>query len=232
LFPNIAAEPSDALIVTALSEGKWGNDIHVGISHIAGQTDGDKLFDILIRRFDGDKVVAEEIFQSVHKGSGKVRHGEILINGTSGMVEVVGKSNRLPAPTQIDGADASLAQLLEAGKSALAQLTGGSNEYVPSSSGYASRAVAGLIGSQAARTGIYALENIVPDIFNMMCIPACAKLSDTNAKSVYEEAVKYCGDKFAFFSSTRPTTPMMTSTTTGSQRWAEPCPKTPLVIIQ
>jgi uncharacterized protein len=56
---------------------------------------------------------------------------------------------------------------------------------------------AALIGSQAARSGIYALENV--DIFNILCIPDLDRLGDANAAAVIATAEGYCAGRRAFF---------------------------------
>lgn len=51
-----------------------------------------------------------------------------------------------------------------------------------------------LIGSEAAKTGLYALEDV--DIFNILCIPRTAALADPTA--VFTEALAYCERRRAF----------------------------------
>lgn len=53
-----------------------------------------------------------------------------------------------------------------------------------------------LIGSQATKTGMYTLEDV--DLFNILCIPSAAELSDTNMQTVYSEALNYCEERRAF----------------------------------
>lgn len=61
-----------------------------------------------------------------------------------------------------------------------------------------------LIGSQAAKTGTYALEDV--DLFNLLCIPRTAivsgtnnRLSATDAFAVMTVAEQYCESRRAFF---------------------------------
>ena len=62
-----------------------------------------------------------------------------------------------------------------------------------------------LIGIQASKTGIFALEDV--DLFNLLCIPRTAittgtnnhPLSDTEAQAVITVAEQYCGSRRAFF---------------------------------
>jgi len=54
-----------------------------------------------------------------------------------------------------------------------------------------------LIGSLAAKTGMFALEDV--DLFNILCIPCAADLaSGTDMRAVYEAATGYCGSRRAF----------------------------------
>src|SRR6266850_5251618 len=55
-----------------------------------------------------------------------------------------------------------------------------------------------FVGDAAAQTGMYALEGIAPDIFNIMCIPAAANLDQNGFTAVISAAEKYCLDKRAF----------------------------------
>jgi phage tail sheath protein FI len=54
-----------------------------------------------------------------------------------------------------------------------------------------------LIGSPAAKTGIFALEDV--DLFNLLCIPRAALLPETEAQAVLSTAIQYCERRRAFF---------------------------------
>ncbi len=53
-----------------------------------------------------------------------------------------------------------------------------------------------LRGSRAAKTGIYALEDV--DLFNILCIPRAAELGAADMQAVYAEAEAYCEERRAF----------------------------------
>lgn len=55
---------------------------------------------------------------------------------------------------------------------------------------------AALRGVQASKTGIYALEDA--DLFNILCIPAAAKLGATQMQGVVSAATIYCDQRRAF----------------------------------
>jgi Bacteriophage tail sheath protein len=78
-----------------------------------------------------------------------------------------------------------------------------------------------LIGSLAAKTGIFALENV--DLFNLLCIPRTAitsglnnPLSATSAQAVMTVAEQYCESRRAFFLMD---TPLGISKPTAIQGW-------------
>jgi uncharacterized protein len=53
-----------------------------------------------------------------------------------------------------------------------------------------------LRGSRLSKSGLYALEDV--DIFNILCIPRAAELSDTEMATVISEATDYCENRLAF----------------------------------
>jgi uncharacterized protein len=54
-----------------------------------------------------------------------------------------------------------------------------------------------LIGNLAAKTGLYALEEV--DLFNILCLPRTAKLDDSQTTAVISAAESYCESRRAFF---------------------------------
>jgi len=67
-------------------------------------------------------------------------------------------------------------------------LAGGADAPAPTS--------AVLRGSQNAKTGLYALEDV--DLFNILCVPAAASLDDSNFDATISEYETYCDDRRAF----------------------------------
>lgn len=53
-----------------------------------------------------------------------------------------------------------------------------------------------LIGVEADKTGLYALEDV--DLFNILCLPAAAVLDDTSMQTLYMTAASYCERRRAF----------------------------------
>ena len=55
-----------------------------------------------------------------------------------------------------------------------------------------------LTGDAAAQTGMYALEGLAPDKFNILCLPAAANLDQQSFAVVVSAAEKFCRHKRAF----------------------------------
>jgi phage tail sheath protein FI len=91
----------------------------------------------------------------------------------------------------LGAAAASEAQLLPGGT---AQTGGdGTIDFTNDADGIAG----GIIGDPVAKTGMYALLDV--DLFNILCIPATMKLSDTDAALVAADAEKLCSDRRAMY---------------------------------
>jgi hypothetical protein len=79
--------------------------------------------------------------------------------------------------------------------------TRGTNGDLPGSDPWVNNAASLLEGSAAApaaKTGMHALEDIVPEVFNIMCIPDAPGLGDAGAQAVYSAANAFCIDHRAF----------------------------------
>lgn len=53
-----------------------------------------------------------------------------------------------------------------------------------------------MVGVRADKSGMFALEDA--DIFNIMCLPAAADLTDTDMRAVYSQAIAYCEERRSF----------------------------------
>jgi phage tail sheath protein FI len=69
------------------------------------------------------------------------------------------------------------------------ELAGGDNGTVVKPTGIWDMPVSAFRGSATAFTGIHALEDV--DLFNVLCIPDAPKFPDTDARSLYQEAIIY-----------------------------------------
>jgi len=196
---------ANVIDINASSEGAWGSNIAVGVAVEAGATD---MFTLLVREYIGGRVVREEAFNDISTNTASPRYCESVVNRDSELITLNQIAGGLPEPNNV-GSPAAAALTLDALLEApLAQLTAmstnGTNGTVPGDAGWPAVASAALRGTEAAGTGIYALNAIVPEQFNLMCIPDAVTLDVTNNSqlgnmvAIYQEANTYCRNNFAF----------------------------------
>jgi phage tail sheath protein FI len=88
------------------------------------------------------------------------------------------------------GGAAAQAQVLAGGT----QQAGGDGTWDP---GTDAGVTAGVIGDENTKTGIYALHDV--DLFNILCLPVTANMTDSNAAQLAAVAEKFCGDRRAMY---------------------------------
>ncbi len=94
--------------------------------------------------------------------------------------------------------NADIDELDDIAQGLLTSMTNGSDGVPPGSAVWAARASNAIVGNPLDSSGIFALNQIAPEIFNIMCIPAAAELDDAGASAVFAAALKYCKDRRAF----------------------------------
>ncbi|KCV83669.1 phage tail sheath protein FI [Actibacterium atlanticum] len=186
---------NDAISFEAVTEGSWGNDLRFGVGTGTGNT-----YDLMIRLYDGATVIVEEIYQGIDHAAaaGSENHIETMVNGVSALVTATKEGGSKPLFTDSADNQVTLDALKDLTKADLIAGTNGRDGFTPSVSGSQQRLVTAVLGDGATRTGMHALENIVPEIFNIMCLPISTYMSKENAKTLYENALKFCKDRFAF----------------------------------
>ena len=187
--------PENTLSIAAASPGLWGNNLQIGVDH---NTRSAGLFNLVVREVvtvDGRRqVVNSETYRNLSMSAGSSRNAVSVVNEASSLVQLTGQTaTPLPTPTGTDVvASTSESDFLPLGGSA-------SDGDIPGSSAWQTSGPSALIGSEAARSGMHALDGIVPFIFNILCLPAAAGLSATGLTSVVTAAEAYCESKRAFF---------------------------------
>jgi phage tail sheath protein FI len=194
--------PQTVLTVAAANPGAWGNALEVGVDHkTPTPTD---LFNLAVRevRTSGGRrqVVATETFRNLSLDPNSPRFAPPVVNAASPLVRLtdagVGKPPDVTASDVIATVADPTVTFLALGQ---AGSHVGNDGLKPASSGWInSRGADALLGTPADKTGLYALERIAPFVFNLLCIPAAAKLSDTASQRVYTDAAQFCRDKRAF----------------------------------
>ncbi|MEM8958254.1 MAG: phage tail sheath C-terminal domain-containing protein [Pseudomonadota bacterium] len=209
--PVLTPAATTTITVTANSVGEWGDRLRVGIAH-AGP--GATRFTMLVREYEGDAVVREEAFLDVSTDAANPRYVETVVAAESELVTVAHTDGELPDRTMIGTpaeAATTLDALLEAPAAALTQLADGGDGVLPGNTADWEGAVIGAIvgeegdGSAAnPPTGMFALNTIAPEVFNLLCLPDVAVMNQADATrlanmaSVYQSAVAYCRRNFAF----------------------------------
>jgi hypothetical protein len=176
----------DTLHIDAANPGEWGRALRVAA--VAAGTP-DNRFNLLVREVTRSNGREQVVRQEIH------RNLSMALSDNRYVVEVIARGSAL-----IRAGNAGLGQAPITGTpdaagrvpdSAFVALTGGSNGTSPADA-------TAILGSQSGKTGLYALEAIAPEVFNLLCIPESAAQGDTAYTQVGSEATRYCEDKRAF----------------------------------
>ncbi|MFC8681530.1 phage tail sheath family protein [Microbacterium ureisolvens] len=195
-----------------------------GVPLSAGSPDAFNLVVREITKAGGKQlVVASETFRNLTPDATSSRFVETVVNRDSRLVRVTyAGAGALPSPTGSDViGDPARARWLFLGQGGYQQ--GNENDVRPADASWLpvtfivgnpgtmpdtdpwrkGAGAAALLGQdaggqEALNRGIYELERIAPNVFNLLCIPAVARLSETSAASVWAAAATLCEDRRAF----------------------------------
>ena len=184
------------LSITAREFGSWGNSIFVATAEHASGTQ----YDLLVRLYSGSKVIAEELYQGISNTDDPTdpAMAENIVNGASALVSVEVHAAGIPTIGSFTPENLLDGTTQPAQPNSMEALGNGDDGLVPFIGDWSLNIANAIQGSNAARTGMNALEDIVPDVFNLMCIPVASLMDESDAKNVYEAAEKFCRDRFAF----------------------------------
>jgi phage tail sheath protein FI len=194
------------LQVVARSHGAWGNALRLGVSHAGA---GSTAFDLLVREYRGTEVMREESFSGLQVAPGGPRHAATVLEAESELVRITGavtlpdRTVLRPAAGADPQVDATTMALLQSAAAArLVALQDGADGLTPANSDAWRDAVGASIGgSEAGLTGVFALDRIAPEVFNILCLPDLAMLDQARmaqAALVYQTAHAFCQRHFAF----------------------------------
>ncbi len=193
---SLVLPPADGgLALLASSPGSWGNDLCAGIARAADATD---RFDLLLRLYRGEDVVREEAYAGLSTDVDHPRH-ILRVLAAESQLAVVDEDEEiaLPAATVSAGAAVeSLDGLRRLAAAGLASFAGGGDGVFPADNDAWQEEAVDAIGN-----GIDALDSIVPDVFNLMCLPDVSLLGQSRldvAAQIYNVANRYCERNFAF----------------------------------
>lgn len=195
----------NTLMVQAASPGTWANNLtgHVQVAvDYKRVSDPDKSFNLVAREIaivnGKPQTINTEIYRNLSMSKLDPSYAVDVVNEASTLVQL--QDAGLGARPAATGAD-----VIGAPKDTdFSSLTGGSDGTLLDSAGNVLDATGfskALQGDPNLKTGMYALERIAPFIFNILCIPAAAKLYVPvvgNYTSVYAAAKEFCDTKRAF----------------------------------
>ncbi|MDH5602010.1 MAG: hypothetical protein OEY78_11990, partial [Gammaproteobacteria bacterium] len=179
-------DPLANISVSAKSEGAWGDNVQFAIDE---STDSPGNFNLYVREVNdvaaGDLgVVSAESFMNLSLDSASDRYAVSIVNKGSQLVDITSLGAASFPRSGLFGDDAPT-------DTDFVSLTGGGNGSMPTDS-------VPYTGNEAGKEGIYALENIAPEIFNILCVPDMATMSDTDAGGLIPSCETYCEKKRAF----------------------------------
>jgi len=215
------AGPSGAILtVDARSPGKWGNNLQVAIDYrgvplLAGSPSGFNLVVREVAEIGGKRVVkASETYRNLNVDETSSRYVETVINRDSQMIRVTYTgAGALPGPTGGDVVGDPLHALwlilgqdgyqegaqVQAARAewGTVTFTAGNDGATPDTDDWQqSVGAAALLGSAGPsdpfNRGIYELERIAPNIFNLLCLPAAATLRAISMKTLLHAAATFC----------------------------------------
>jgi uncharacterized protein len=173
---------TENLVLEASSEGAWGSELAARIDYNTSEAETDdakrKLFNLTIRDM---ATGTEEVFRNLSLEGDNKRFIKPILEQESDLVRL-SESAPIPAAIPIKSKEPS-----QKGSDPF-----NDDEYYTSATdgrNGASPEIAEVLGSESAKTGLYALEKA--DIFNLLCIPPLKWDEDLDL-SIYESALAYC----------------------------------------
>lgn len=184
----------NAMTVTAVNPGSWGNAIRIGIMPTLSGG-----FDMSVSEYRGSERVRGELFRNLNVIPNDPNNVVTVVARQSELVRV---SNALVLPRASSNAAIDIENVP---LSALYALTGGVDGTLPGDPAWAARASGPFLGSEANRTGLFTFNHLDPDYFTLMAIPEAPYMAD-GGNAVYAAAGAYCRDQLAFLLVDHPAT--------------------------
>ncbi len=183
---------SGVVLIQASSPGDWGNHLQVAIDHNVKGGAAD-LFNIAIREVlsvaNRIQVIRSETFRNLSLDKSNSRYAPDVISQSSELITLEDKMiGGVPDQTGTDVINSPQDK-------DFTTLSGGFDGGWPGSG----MSAQDILGDPTPHTGIYALDGIAPEIFNILCIPATALLDDGGRATIFGKAEEYCHEKRAMY---------------------------------
>ena len=179
---------TDALTLTveAASPGSWGERLRVAVDHRS--RDPLLYFNLVVREVETvsgrERVVNSETFRNLSMDKNDARYAPGVVNSASALIFLVDEGlGEVPASTGDDVIGNPQSGNFQA-------LDGGEDGDEPGAAGWENVGAALITGSEADKTGIFALDTIAPFIFNLMCVPAAVFLPEAAMQAVYTRMLR------------------------------------------
>lgn len=191
---NGGSVSAPTLTVDAASPGLWGNQLRVAVDHQS--RDPNLYFNLVVREVEvvngREQVVNSETYRNLSMDPVDARYAPAVVNGVSALIQLmdIGLSD-MPASTGTD-------VIGNPQPTDFLPLSLGTDGDEPGTAAWDAAAPNLIRGSDTNKTGIHALDNISPFIFNLMCVPAAARLPASAMRSVYADCASYCEVRRAF----------------------------------
>jgi phage tail sheath protein FI len=183
---------SGNVLIQASSAGDWGNRLQVATDYNVKGGAPD-LFNIAIREIttvaNRTQVIRSETFRNLSLDKTNARYAPQVIAQASELITL--------DDLMVGGVpDATGNDVINSPQdSDFVTLSGGFDGGSPGNGMSANE----LVGDPTPHTGIYALDGIAPEIFNILCIPATALLDDGGRATVFPACEEYCHEKRAMY---------------------------------
>jgi phage tail sheath protein FI len=206
----IAAVPAGALSLTVAAGGNPARDVNIADPGPVDMAALRPLIESALRAASGDAAITSDAERSLIAGASVRLIGRGTAASPHRLLFQAGRGGNAfdPAATLvIGGASAGSLGLPGAANVQQAALAGGVDGTMPVGS-------APITGNLAAKTGIYALEDV--DLVNILCLPGVADLPATEMNAVYSEATTYIAGRRGFLLID---IPELTASLEGMQTW-------------
>jgi phage tail sheath protein FI len=171
-------EPQE-LVLTAASEGQWGNNLQISVDYDTATPD--KTFNLKVDVVENGQKLSGEVIRNISMDPLDSRFIAEVLATQSSLVRINQMPDGLTRPDQTkDNANQS--------QPITAPSTKGSDGKAPTDDSL-------YIGDKNKKTGLYALEKA--DLFNLLCMPPATRDGDIS-NSTWTAAAKYCLERRAF----------------------------------
>lgn len=182
----------EPILVAAASRGDWGNSLWVGVEAHGNRFDVVVAEKLRVRNRDEMRVL--EVFRNLSSAPADPRYAQSVVAASSGLIRV--DCDDLGGVVASTGAEIIAFPTPDKFR----QLRGGLDGTGPGMPDWINGDGAeAVIGSEGGKTGLFALERIAPAVFNILCIPMVAYVSEGSRLSIIQQGLRYCETKRAFF---------------------------------